>query len=181
MPRILITSLSALLLAACGGSETTETSESVPANPSNETPAAQSPAPESAPVETAAAEPESEPAPDYSAVLAALGPGYENADVDNGARAYRRCQSCHQVVEGGRNMVGPNLHGILDQPAAAVEGFNYSRQLSEAGLVWDVATMDSWLENPRALVPGNRMSFVGLRDADDRRDVIAYIAVQSAN
>ena len=118
---------------------------------------------------------------DTAAILAALGEGYADADLVNGQRQYRRCQSCHTLNEGGRNTVGPNLFGIMGTAAASREGFTYSRQLIAADLMWDVPTMDAWIENPRALVPGNRMSFVGLRDADDRRDVIGYIAVETGN
>jgi cytochrome c len=114
-------------------------------------------------------------------ILGALGGDYVDADLANGARQFRRCQSCHTLNEGGRHTVGPNLHGVMGSEAASAEGFAYSRQLSESSLVWDAATMDAWIENPRALVPGNRMSFVGLRDADDRRDVIAHIAIATAD
>jgi cytochrome c len=119
-------------------------------------------------------------ASDTSAVLGALGENYADADLANGARQYRRCQACHTIDAGGANRAGPNLHGVMDSPAAQVEGFAFSTALTDSGLIWDAATMDSWLENPRALVPGNRMSFAGLRDADARRDLIAHIAVESS-
>jgi cytochrome c len=117
---------------------------------------------------------------DAAAILADLGEGYEAADLTNGARQYRRCQACHTLDEGGANRSGPNLHGIMFTPAAQVDGFSYSSALVEAGLVWDVETLDAWLENPRTLVPRNRMSFAGLRDADARRDLIGYMAVESS-
>jgi cytochrome c len=119
-------------------------------------------------------------ASDNTAILAALGEGYADADLANGARQYRRCQACHTIDDGGANRAGPNLHGIMDSAVAAVDGFAYSTALSESGLIWDAATLDAWLENPRALVPGNRMSLAGLRDANARRDLIAHIAVESA-
>lgn len=115
------------------------------------------------------------------AILAALGGDYVNADLANGARQFRRCQSCHTLDAGGRHTVGPNLHGVIGRAAASAEGFDYSRQLEAAGLVWDLDTLDAWIENPRALVPGNRMSFVGLRDPQARRDVIGYLAVETAD
>ena len=114
-------------------------------------------------------------------ILASLGEGYADADLQNGARQFRRCQSWHTLNEGGRHTVGPNLYSVIGHEAASAEGFNYSRQLSEAGIVWTLDNLDTWIENPRAMVPGNRMSFVGLRDADDRRDVIAHIAVETAH
>jgi cytochrome c len=101
-------------------------------------------------------------------------------DLANGQRQFRRCQACHTIVEGGRHTVGPNLYGVIGHPAASASGFSYSQALSASGLIWDRETLDEWIENPRELVPGNRMSFVGLRDEDDRRDVIAYLASVTA-
>ena len=170
MSRLLLIAASTLALTACGGGSdeapAPEAAETAPAAPSS-TPAPAEPAAAVTPAEPAA------PAVDVEAVLA-------NADVANGGRQYRRCQSCHTLDEGGRHLVGPNLYAVIGEAAAARDGFTYSRQLSEAGLVWDVETLDAWLENPRALVPGNRMSFVGLRDPEARRNVIAYMAVESA-
>lgn len=177
MSRLLLIAASTLALTACGGGSdeapAPEAAETAPAAPSS-TPAPAEPAAAVTPAEPAA------PAVDVEAVLATLGPEFANADVANGGRQYRRCQSCHTLDEGGRHLVGPNLYAVIGEAAAARDGFTYSRQLSEAGLVWDVETLDAWLENPRALVPGNRMSFVGLRDPEARRNVIAYMAVESA-
>ncbi|WP_300529401.1 cytochrome c family protein [Maricaulis sp.] len=175
MSRLLLIAASTLALTACGGG-----GEDAPAPQPQET--AQAPAETTAPAQTAspAAVEADAPAVDTQAVLAALGPEFVDADFVNGGRQYRRCQSCHTLDEGGRHLVGPNLHGIIGEAAAMREGFTYSRQLTEAGLVWDVATLDAWLENPRTMVPGNRMSFVGLRDPEARRNVIAYMAVESA-
>lgn len=192
MLRRLLPFASVLVLAACGGGSeeapepdapaTAQTSgAAAPAAGNPEEPHnAASPA-AAADTGTAAVEADSgDTGSDAQAILASLGGDYADADLQNGARQFRRCQSCHTLNEGGRHTVGPNLHGIVGAEAAAAEGFNYSRQLSEAGLVWDVDTLDSWIENPRAMVPGNRMSFVGLRDAEDRRDVIGYLAVETA-
>ncbi len=192
MSRIILPSLAALALVACGGSDPAENTAPT------EAPSAPSTTQDSAPAETAAAAPavESAQAPaeapaqpvqaavedveDHSATLAALGENFIDADLGNGARQYRRCQACHTLNEGGRHTVGPNLHGIFNSEAAQKEGFGYSSQLASSGLVWDIETLDAWIENPRAMVPGNRMSFVGLRDADKRRDVIAYMIIESS-
>jgi cytochrome c len=170
MLRSLVPLVSTLALTACGG-DPDNTAEAEPSGPATETSAADQPA----------AEAGGDADSDAQAILAALGSDYADADLGNGARQFRRCQSCHTLNEGGRHTVGPNLHGIVGAAAASAEGFSYSRQLSESGLVWDAATLDAWVENPRTLVPGNRMSFVGLRDAQDRRDVIAYMAVETAD
>lgn len=193
--RLFTAVASAALLAACGGGNSESETEVAATTPAADAPAAST---ETAgvqednagdiPADTAAtvtdmvedAVTEIVDGPDPSVILAALGDAYADADLSNGQRQFRRCQSCHTLNEGGRHTVGPNLYGIINAPAAAQERFSYSRQLTESGLVWDAATMDAWLENPRSMVPGNRMSFVGLRDADARRDVIAYLAVETA-
>ncbi|WP_375548837.1 cytochrome c family protein [Oceanicaulis alexandrii] len=112
-------------------------------------------------------------------VLAELGEPYVSASVENGARIFRRCQSCHTVDEGGRNMVGPNLHGVFGADAGAKEGFRYSPAMSESGIVWSAETLDAYLANPRTYIPRNRMSFAGLRDEEDRNDLIAWLAVNT--
>lgn len=112
-------------------------------------------------------------------VLAELGEPYVSASVENGARIFRRCQSCHTVDEGGRNMVGPNLHGVFGADAGAKEGFRYSPAMSESGIVWSAETLDAYLANPRTYIPRNRMSFAGLRDEEDRNDLIAWLAMNT--
>ncbi|WP_421859325.1 c-type cytochrome [Oceanicaulis sp.] len=114
-----------------------------------------------------------------ASILAELGEPYVSASIENGARIYRRCQSCHTVEEGGRNMVGPNLHGVFGAEAGAKDGFRYSPAMSESGIVWTAETMDAYLTNPRTYIPRNRMSFAGLRDEDDRNDLIAWLAVNT--
>lgn len=166
MLRPLIPVISVLALAACGnGSGEGGTGSQASAQ-------AETPAPVQQTVEETAS-PAAEESP-ASAVLS-----LDSADLANGARQYRRCQSCHTLAEGGRHTIGPNLHGVIGAPAASQSDFAYSPRLRESGLVWDLETLNAWIENPRALVPQNRMSFVGLRNAEDRRDVIAYIAQET--
>ena len=186
MLRRLLPFASVLVLAACGGESGAapepEASSSAPQTSQAAAPAPGNPEEPHGSASTVAAQDEAgeDAGGDADAILAALGGDYANADLQNGARQFRRCQSCHTLNEGGRHTVGPNLHGVIGRQAAAAEGFNYSRQLTEAGLTWDTETLDHWIENPREFVPGSRMSFVGLRDAEDRRDVIGYLAVETA-
>lgn len=114
-----------------------------------------------------------------AAILAELGETYVSANVENGARIFRRCQACHTVEEGGRNMVGPNLHGVFGREAGGKDDFRYSPAMSESGIVWSAETMDAYLTNPRTYIPRNRMSFAGLRDEEDRNDLIAWLAVNT--
>lgn len=97
-------------------------------------------------------------------------------DVAAGKKVFRRCQACHTVDEGGKNKVGPNLWGIFGSTAAArPTGYKYSDALKTSGVVWDEATMSSFLENPKKAVPKTRMAFPGLKKAQQRDDVIAYL------
>ena len=104
-----------------------------------------------------------------AALLAELPEPYRSADVAKGEALYAMCRSCHTYVQGGTNMTGPNLWGTFGAKAAHVAGFNYSDALKASGLTWDVATLDKWIENPRGLVEGTKMSYVGMKSPEDRR------------
>ncbi|MBB6249811.1 c-type cytochrome [Nitrospirillum iridis] len=97
-------------------------------------------------------------------------------DVAKGEKVFQRCKACHSAEKGGADKVGPNLWGVVGRASATKDGFNYSPAMKAAAKTWDIATLDVYLTNPRALVPGNRMAFVGLPAAQDRADVIAYLS-----
>lgn len=118
-------------------------------------------------------------AAEKAALLATLPAPYNAADLDNGRRTFARCRSCHTITEGGPNMTGPNLYGLFGRPAGGRPGFNYSPAVKEAGFVWDAERLDHWLENPRTFLTGTKMSFAGIPDATDRRDVIAFLKVET--
>lgn len=113
-------------------------------------------------------------------MLAALPAPYNQADLENGRAAFARCRSCHTITPDGPNMTGPNLYGIIGRPAGSHPGFNYSKAVKSAGFAWDDDRIDHWLQNPRTFLPGNKMTFPGLPDAADRRDVIAFLSVEAA-
>ncbi len=115
------------------------------------------------------------------AVLEALDGDLLSANLENGRRLYRRCSACHTLEAGGSHLVGPNLHGVFGRTAGSADGFGYSAALREAEFAWTPERLEAWLASPREYLPGNRMSFAGLREPDDRRDVTAYIAVQTAS
>ena len=109
-----------------------------------------------------------------SAILSELGEPYVSANVDNGARIFRRCQACHKL-EDGANGVGPHLYGVVGRDIASADGFNYSDALSGIDGAWTLDQLSAWIENPREFAPGNRMGFAGLKDEQDRADLMAYL------
>ena len=130
----------------------------------------------------AAASAPTRPAPtaaEKAELLATLPAPYDQADLENGRRVFARCRSCHTISEGGTNMTGPNLYGVFGRPAGGHPDYNYSTALRQAGFAWDAARLDEWLENPRTFLRGTKMSFAGIPDAEDRRDVIAFLKVET--
>jgi cytochrome c len=99
-------------------------------------------------------------------------------DVENGADVFKRCRACHDVGDKAKNKVGPILNGIIGRKAGTIEGFKYSDANLKAGTdgwEWTEEKMMDYLLNPRATMPGNKMAFAGLKDEQDRKDLIAYL------
>lgn len=96
---------------------------------------------------------------------------------DDGEEVFKKCRACHKTDKGA-NLVGPSLNGIVGRKAGTVEGFKYSPANLDAGskgLVWTEEVLNKYLENPLKFVPGTTMAFAGLKDEQDRLDVIAYL------
>jgi cytochrome c len=116
---------------------------------------------------------------DKQKALAALPAPYNTGDLANGESKFALCSTCHTVVAGGPNMTGPNLHGVFGRKAGTAVGFNYSDALKATGWTWDAAHVDTWITDPKAALPGTKMTFAGLKDPKDRTDVIAYLMIMS--
>jgi cytochrome c len=152
--RIASLALMALAVAACGESSGTATPKAPPPAPLT---------------------PEQ-----IGVAIAALPAPYNEADYENGRRAFARCRACHTVTPGGPNMTGPNLYGVFGRPAGRHEGYNYSKALQAVDFTWDGEQLDQWLANPRTFLPGNKMSFAGVPDDQDRRDLIAWLKIETS-
>lgn len=98
--------------------------------------------------------------------------------AQDGASLFQRCYACHSLKVAERNLSGPNLRGLFGRRAGALDGFEYSLPLREAGrrgLVWTAETLDRFLEDPEELVPGVRMTGVRLHDPVERRGLIHWL------
>ncbi|MFN3230979.1 MAG: c-type cytochrome [Alphaproteobacteria bacterium] len=104
-----------------------------------------------------------------------------SADLDDGAKSFRKCTTCHTIDDGGANRVGPNLYDTVGASFGHIDGFNYSGALLEMGGTWGYEELDAWLENPRAFIPGNKMAYGGIRDAQERANLIMYLHANTTN
>jgi len=105
-------------------------------------------------------------------------------DVEQGEKVFSKCKGCHQVGSGAVNKVGPHLNGLFGRKAGSIDDFPYSKPFKRAadgGLEWHAENLDVFIENPRVLVSGTRMSFRGLKDLQDRKDLLAYLRTFSDN
>ena len=127
----------------------------------------------------------------FLAVLVLLiGPGAAWAeaeaigDAEAGRKVFAQCSGCHEIGPTAENRIGPHLNELFGRRAAGLDDFRYSKSLARAGddgLIWTQDKLDAYLENPRILVSGTRMSFRGLKAKKDRDDVLAYLRGFSAS
>lgn len=107
--------------------------------------------------------------------VAALAEG----DVEGGAKAFRACAACHSVT-AGIHLTGPSLAGVWGRKAGTAKGFGrYSEALKKADVVWGLETLDRWLADPARYLPGNTMTFAGIRGSRDRENLVAYLRAVS--
>ena len=111
-----------------------------------------------------------------AAVLEPIGPLLAKANAAEGANVAKQCAACHTFDKGGPNRVGPNLYGVLGSAHAHVEGFAFSKVMEGMhDKKWDYEALNTFLANPKAYAPGTKMTFAGLRKAEQRADVIAFL------
>ena len=118
-------------------------------------------------------------------LLFAAGPALaqQAGDPAAGQKVFNQCRACHTIDAGGRNGVGPNLHGVVGRKATSVEAFRYSAAMKakgEEGLTWTEENLHSYLRNPKEVVPGTAMAYPGLKNEQQLNDLIAYLKQQSS-
>ena len=118
-----------------------------------------------------------------AAFAAVAGPAFAEGDLEAGEKAFRKCLACHAIGEGAQHRTGPNLTGVIDRPAASMEGFSYSAAMTKAGgegLVWTHESLGHFLQNPRKALPGTKMAFPGVRNPSEIKDILAYLGTFEA-
>jgi len=102
----------------------------------------------------------------------------QEGNAEDGAEVFKKCRACHDVGPEAKNKVGPSLNDLIGRKAGTIEGFTYSEANKSAGgkgLVWTEDVLSKYLENPLSFMPGTKMAFAGLKDPQDRKDVIAFL------
>ena len=95
--------------------------------------------------------------------------------AEAGERVYAQCRACHQIGEGAKNLVGPQLNGIMGRKTGTVEGYNYTEANKSANITWDVKSFGEYIVDPRGKIPGTKMAFAGIKNPQQVEDLIAYL------
>lgn len=150
-----------MTLSACGGGNNAPAAEETAAAPVVEETAAPAAA-----------------APDAAAAGATMEFASMTTDAAAGEKVFALCRSCH-VLEEGVNRVGPSLHNIVGRASGSVEGYSYSDANKNSGVTWTTDVLFEYLEDPKGFMPGTKMAFPGIKDAQDRANLVAYLDQQS--
>jgi cytochrome c len=102
------------------------------------------------------------------------------ANLKRGQLMFILCRTCHDLEPDLPHKAGPNLHGIIGRKAGSIAGFKFSDAMVKSSVVWTPETMDAWIKQPTALVPGSAMALAGLPSDADRASIIAWMLANGA-
>ena len=102
-------------------------------------------------------------------------------DMAHGEKVFKKCSACHMIASDGKNMIGPNLWGVIGRKAGAVSDYKYSKAMVAYGKEWNFEEMNAYLIKPQAYIKGTKMAFAGLRKEKDRASVILYMNSKSSS
>lgn len=101
--------------------------------------------------------------------------GADAADVESGRAVFQVCAACHPSKPGELS-IGPTLYGVVGRASGSVTGFDYSAAMKASNRTWTLQALDQYLSDPAAVIPNNKMAYAGVKDPQDRADLIAYLA-----
>ncbi len=102
-------------------------------------------------------------------------------DIAHGEKVFKKCSACHMIAADGKNMIGPNLWGVIGRTAGSVSDYKYSKAMVAYAKEWSFEEMNSYLIKPQAYIKGTKMAFAGLRKEKDRASVILYMNSKGDN
>ena len=102
-------------------------------------------------------------------------------DLGHGEKVFKKCSACHQIAADGKNMIGPNLWGVIGRTAGSISDYKYSKAMVAYAKEWSYEEMNSYLIKPQAYIKGTKMAFAGLRKEKDRASVILYMNSKSSS
>ena len=118
-----------------------------------------------------------------SASISSSGQNLDMGDISGdpiaGKKVFNKCKTCHLMEKDGVNRIGPNLFGLIGRKSGTAKGFNFSRAMKEANIIWDENALSRYLVKPKAFIPGTKMAFPGLDTEQEIWDVISYITEQN--
>ncbi len=114
-----------------------------------------------------------------AAIQATFPAPYNTADLEAGQKQFNKCRACHTISPNSMNMTGPHLYGVFGRHSATAQGYTYSDGMKTHNVTWDFNTLDEFLKAPQSVVKGTKMGFMGVPKDDDRRNLIAYLKLET--
>ena len=110
-----------------------------------------------------------------AASLVAMTADANAQDAAAGEKSFNKCRACHQVGETAKNVVGPVLNGLFGRKSGTIAGYNYSDANKNSGITWDEAVFADYIKDPKAKIPGTKMTFAGIKNEQEIKDLTAFL------